>query len=42
MSNHYEFLCGISFDENPFEDEEPDDIHFYDLSGNEVTPVETE
>lgn len=31
------FLAGISFDENPFVDETPEEVKLYDLSGNEVT-----
>ena len=42
MIENYEFLRAISLDENPFEDEQPDDIRFYDLSGNEVIFVEDE
>ncbi len=36
MLKDTEFTRGISFDEDPFEDEEPDEIRFYDTAGNEV------
>lgn len=32
-----EFLRSVSLDENPFETEQPDEEHFYDLNGEEVT-----
>lgn len=31
-----EFVNGISFDENPFEDEAPENVTVYDWEGNEV------
>lgn len=37
-----EFMKGILFEENPFEDETPDEVVAYDLNGNEVTLDETE
>lgn len=36
MLQNTEFLKGILFEENPFEDEAPDTEEFFDLSGNEV------
>ena len=42
MLNASDFLRGISFEENPFEDEVPDEIYAYDLHGNEVNFDETE
>lgn len=32
----------IFLDENPLIDEQPDEVRFYDLSGNEVNPDEDE
>lgn len=31
-----EFVKGIEFEENPFEDETPDNVKLYDLDGKEV------
>ena len=31
-----DFLRGISFEENPLEDEIPDEVRYYDFHGNEV------
>jgi len=36
------FLRGISLEENPFEEEAPDEIRFFDFSGQEVTIHEAE
>ena len=32
----FEFLNGITFEENPFGDETPEKVTIYDLDGNEV------
>ena len=37
MLKETDFMKGISFEENPFEDETPDEIRMYDMNGNEVT-----
>ena len=37
-----EFLKGILFEENPFEEETPDEVVAFDLNGNEVTFDEAE
>ncbi len=42
MFNTTDFLKGISFEENPFANETPDEIHAYDLNGNEVKFNEAE
>ena len=34
------FLKGISFEEDPFAEEEPEETRYYDLSGSEVSPDE--
>lgn len=36
------FLDNIIFEENPFENETPDEIRCFDLSGNEVSNHEAE
>lgn len=38
MPINNEFLRSISIEENPFENEQPDETRFFDLSGNEVIP----
>ena len=42
MLKQTQFLDGIIFEENPFENETPDEITVYDLQGNEVTRDEAE
>ena len=42
MLKNNEFLKGIIFEENPFENETPDEIRAYDLQGNEVRFNEAE
>lgn len=42
MLKETEFLKGILFEENPFEEETPDEIRAYDLCGNEVSIYEAE
>ena len=42
MLKETEFTKGIIFEEDPFEDEIPDEILFYDLNGNGVEINETE
>ena len=42
MLKKTEFLKGILFEENPYEDETPDEIRAYDLHGNEVSIHEAE
>lgn len=42
MLKETEFLKGIVFEENPFEDEQPDAVQFFDLQGNEVSHHEAE
>lgn len=37
-----EFLKGIILEENPYEDEQPEAVTYYDLSGNEVSIDEAE
>ena len=37
MKRENNLLDSILFEENPFEDETPDEIHCYDLDGNEVS-----
>lgn len=37
-----EFLKGISFEEDPFTNEAPEEIRYYDLAGNEVGSDEAE
>jgi len=36
MLKNTEFLKGISFEEDPYEDETPSEIQCFDLDGNEV------
>ncbi len=42
MDIHIGISAGISFEPNPFEDETPEEIRFYDLSGKEVSLDEPE
>ena len=35
-SMNTDFIKGISFEENPFENETPDETIMYDVNGNEV------
>ena len=37
-----DILNGISLEEDPFEEEIPEEVRFYDLSGQEVTIHEAE
>ena len=37
MFENNKFLSGISFDENPYVEETPEETAFFDLSGNEVS-----
>lgn len=36
MLKETDFLKGIILEENPYEDEQPENETYYDLSGNEV------
>jgi len=42
MLNETDFMKGIVFEENPYEEETPVDVTYYDLNGNEVILDETE
>lgn len=42
MLKETEFLKGIILEENPYEDEQPEIVTYYDLNGNEVTINEAE
>ena len=42
MLKETDFLKGIILEENPYEDEQPETVAYYDLNGNEVTIDEAE
>ena len=42
MLKETEFLSGILFEDNPYEEEPPVEVTYYDTNGNEVKVDETE
>ena len=42
MPKETEYLKGIIFEENPYEEEMPDEVTHFDLDGNEVILHEDE
>lgn len=42
MLKESDFLRGIVFEDNPYEEETPAEVTYYDTNGNEVEVDETE